>query len=164
MYKRGNMDELDKLIEVKLQEVFSTFRSAKDLPKSLLKFLANPKIQAWGMYGNPGNEKLLAPVTARRIDMLYRETIQFLKSMEKEYEFVNRNFQHIASLQLYTIFVYRNGDTAWYSFSNKNVHDFNHDLVLFNSLSNKAGLTKVVGYKQWMSEIISGKRIDAWER
>lgn len=145
-------------------EAVSRAKSAKDLPKDLLMFLADPKIQLLGVQGNPGNEKLRVVMTPRRIDMLHKENMKFLKAIVAAHEDASKNFDHITSLELYSIYTYRSGDSAWYSFSTGNVHDFNHDLALFNSLTDEPGVTKVVGYKQWMSEVRSEKRLDGWER
>ena len=78
-----------------------------------------------------------------------------------------RHASFIKSLKLYGVFSYVNGDSAWYSFKNKKVYDYNHSMYQFNdqmSGQDKKNGWPAVNYKQWMKDTITKKHIDAWRQ
>jgi len=68
----------------------------------------------------------------------------------------------ITKYKLFAILAYGNGDTAWYSFRDKKIYDFNHELGLFNIKPHRQ-MHRPVLYKQWANEVMSEKRFDAFK-
>ncbi len=68
----------------------------------------------------------------------------------------------IKDYKLFGILEYGNGDSAWYSFRDKKVYDFNHELNLFNNKPHRQ-MHRPAPYKQWANEVLSEKRYDAFK-
>jgi hypothetical protein len=80
----------------------------------------------------------------------------------------NMNLKFISKYDLCPIFSYSNGDYAWYSFSNKKVYDYNHELNTFNDLAAgkrhpKNELWLATPYPVWLQQVINNKSKDAFK-
>ena len=72
--------------------------------------------------------------------------------------------QLIKRRELYCIYNYLNGDTAWFSILDKHIYDFNHELGMFNKFSKDQHLLwKEQPYKKWLKDIKSETHVDAWK-
>ena len=75
------------------------------------------------------------------------------------------------SKDLFGIFSYGNGDSAWYSFRDKKVYDFNHELGIFNPQATpiqRKELWMAQPYKQWIRDTFpkgskNSLHMDAWK-
>jgi hypothetical protein len=155
---RRDIDDEEDEEDEKLQEIWpfsSTKDRVYDLPTDLINFLTGR----------------VSP-TIVDIKKLNKEEIKFLivsaKHNADDYlERAKNSVQLVKDLQLYCIYRYKNGDTAWFSFVDEKIYDYNYELAGFNKLiqqdktvrlSDKQGLNEDVPYKQWIDEIKAGKR------
>ena len=92
------------------------------------------------------------------------------KESEEIYQWLDNDKQHSKSnvkfyndMKLYAIYSYWNGDSAFYSFRDKKIYDFNHELGAFNEVvKGDPKLTKPAPYKQWIQDVLDLKHEDSW--
>ncbi len=117
--------------------------------------------------------KHTAPYTIKDIQTTHKDAADWFTSMSKnQYDpknirpeditWAKEMLKIIKDYKLFGILAYGNGDTAWYSFRDKKVYDFNHELGLFNIKPNRQ-MHRPAPYKQWANEVLSEKRYDAFK-
>jgi len=133
---------LDQLQEQKI--------GADVLPSDLLSFLMGSDV-----------EKTIGRYRYRKpsgIDKNHREN---LKYVSKE------SLPYVKRKKLFCFISYVNGDSAWYSFVDSKVYDYNHEIRLFNDQigrdrADPRSLWQPMDYKDWLRLVTTKKKYDAW--
>jgi hypothetical protein len=143
----------------------NTSFSAEQLPDQVKAILINklyPK-----HYGKKRGIIRNKPYTVSDIKTTNRNAHQMVQSpKDKKWSALNINV--IRKLKLVGIYSYGNGDYAWYSLANGRVYDMNHDIGDFSGFLSKENikyknqLWPPMPFNQWVSSVLSGKHIDAW--
>ena len=143
-----------------IRESMSVSKLPKDLVNSLLTELY-PKDRK-GSYSikdiERENKEAREWFNYKRKDLYGKLDPEEIKNMKDQEDFTNKN-------KLIGIYSYINGDTAWFSFKDKKVYDFNHEIGKFNDIIDHEFIKKVessVHYKQWIKDVKSGKHDEAW--
>jgi len=97
------------------------------------------------------------------------KTIKNINDMDSEHDHElkylnNISLKFIDVMNLRWIYTYWNGDSAWYSFKDKKVYDYNHELEEFNDYKRKNDikLNHAIFYKNWIQEVEAELHDDAW--
>jgi hypothetical protein len=75
----------------------------------------------------------------------------------------NNDKQFIRKKELYCVYDYDNGDTAWFSFVDNKIYDFNHEIGMFNIFhKDQKDVWKEKLYKEWLKDLKDKKHMYAW--
>lgn len=150
--------------EYKLEEMIQHLQEkamVKNLPEDLISLL----MWAYEDRGYYRKAKL------KHIEKTNKDAYGWIKP-PKKYSIskdTKMNLAFIKTNDLIGIYHYGNGDYAWFSFKNNNIHDFNHELNTFNELAvkekraKKSHLWMPYNYKKWMIDIKKHKHDSAWK-